>query len=78
MLNRAWSEAECTDKDGSIPSASRRDASVVDATFCTTESSLRDSIIIYHCLSAHSASLHGRLLSARPDGLRWENIISIS
>ena len=29
-------------------SASRRDASVVDAISCTTESSLRDSIIIYH------------------------------
>ena len=49
MLNRAWSEAECTDKDApyvlGVPS---RDASVVDAMSCTTESSLRDSIIIYH------------------------------
>ena len=52
--------------------ASRRDASVVDAMSCTTESSLRDSIIIYHCQSGHSASLHNRLLSARPDGLREE------
>ncbi len=26
----------------------RRDASVVDAMSCTTESSLRDSIIMYH------------------------------
>ena len=48
VLNRLWSEAECTDKDGPIPSASRRDASVVVAMSCTTESSLRDSIIIYH------------------------------
>ena len=53
-------------------SASRRDASVVDAMSCTIESSLRDSIIIYHCQSGHSASLHNRLLSARPDGLREE------
>ena len=28
--------------------ASRRDASVVDAMSCTKESSLRDSIIMYH------------------------------
>ena len=45
---RVWSEAECTDEDCPIPSASRRDASVVDVMFCTTESSLRDSIIMYH------------------------------
>ena len=30
------------------PSASRRDGSVVDSMSCTTESSLRDSIIMYH------------------------------
>ena len=35
-------------QDGPISSASRRDASVGDAMSCTTESSLRDSIIMYH------------------------------
>jgi hypothetical protein len=56
-------------------SASRRYASVVDAMSCTIESSLRDSIIIYHCQSGHSASLHNRLLSVRPDGLREDREI---
>ena len=47
-LNGYEAQRSARTKTALSPSASRRDASVVDAISCTTESSLRDSIIINH------------------------------
>lgn len=47
-INRVWSVAECTEKSLTNVTASRRNVSVVYAITYPTESSLCDSIIIYH------------------------------
>lgn len=39
-INRVWSGAECTEKSLTNVTACRRYASMVDAMFCITESSL--------------------------------------
>ena len=60
VLSPCMERSGVTGKSLHQVSASRRDASVVDAISCTTESSLRDSIIMYHaCPCTPLRSMHG-------------------
>ncbi len=56
------------------PSASRRDASVVDAMSCTTESSLSDSIIINHAYPTIPLRSMAGYFQRALTGSDWENM----
>ena len=55
-------------------SASRRDASVIDAMSCTTESSLRDSIIINHAYPTTPLRSMAGYFQHALTGSEWENM----
>ncbi len=59
-------------------SASRRDASVVDAMSCTTESSLRVSFIIYHAYPTTPLRSMAGYFQRALTGSDWENMIYVS
>ena len=70
IINRLWSEAECTEK---VCTKSRRPGGMPQwLMLCPVPHNRPSATQLLYILPIRS--LHGRLLSARPDGLGWENI----